>query len=93
MEEALKKSEEKFRRFLEKMNDGYCVLQGMTIAYANARSAEMFGYTQDEVIGKNINELLPPDIINELSEMHARRQRGEKIPAQYETVLLRKDGT
>ncbi len=92
-EEALRASEEMFRRFLEEMNDGYCVLEGFTIAFANARCAEMFGYAQNEVIGKSFKELLPPETIEDLSRVHTRRQRGERVPAQYESTLVRKDGT
>jgi len=92
VEEALRESEEKFRSFVEEMNDGYCVIQGSTIVFANARIAEMFGYTQEEVIGKSILELLPSEIISELTEAHARRRRGEAVPPQYETVLTSKDG-
>ena len=92
-EQALRESEEKFRRFVEKMNDGYCVLQGFEVVFANARSAEMFGYTQEEVIGKTIHELLPPETVEELADVHERRKRGERVPTQYETTLTRKDGT
>lgn len=92
-EEALRASEEKFRRFLEDMNDGYCVLEGFNIAYANARCAEMFGYDQHEVIGQPFKEFLPPEIVEELARIHARRQRGEWVPSQYEGRLVRKDGT
>jgi PAS domain S-box-containing protein len=92
-EEALRASEEMFRRFLEEMNDGYCVLEGFNIAFANARCAEMFGYAQKEVIGKSLRDFLPPDTIEDLTRVHTRRQRGEWVPMQYESTLVRKDGT
>ncbi len=91
-EEVLRESEEKFRRLVEDMNDGYCVLQGSRVVFANARSAEMFGYTHDEVISKTVKELLPPELVSELSKMSAKRQRGEAVPEQYETALASKDG-
>jgi PAS domain S-box-containing protein len=75
------------------MNDGYCVLQGSRVVFANARSAEMFEYTQEEVIGRTVKELLPPEIVSELSKMSAKRQRGEIVPQQYEIPLVGKDGT
>ena len=93
VEEALRDSEEKFKSFVEEMNDGYCVIQDFTIAFANARIAEMFGYTKEEVIGKSIRELLPSELIHELTEVHTKRRRGEAVPPQYETVLTSKDGT
>jgi two-component system NtrC family sensor kinase len=92
-EEDLRKSEEKFRRFVEEMSDGYCVLEGFTVAFANATGAEMFGYNQSEVTGKTIDELLPPQTVDELVEVHRRKTRGEKLPTQYETTLTAKDGS
>jgi len=92
-EEGLKQSEEEFRRLVEGMSDGYCVLQGSEVVFANARSAEMFGYTQEEVIGETIQELLPSEIVEELVKAHARRRRGESVPPQYEITLIRKDQT
>ncbi|MGB2885256.1 MAG: PAS domain S-box protein, partial [Dehalococcoidia bacterium] len=92
-EEVLRESEEKFRRLVEEMNDGYCVLQGSRVVFVNARCAEMFGYTSEEVIGKSLQKLLPPEIVDELSEVRARRQSGETVSEQYETTLVGKDGT
>jgi len=92
-EEALRESEQKFRRLVEEMNDGYCVVQGSRVVFANARSAEMFGYTPDEVIGRTVQELLPSGTVSELSEVRAKRQLGDTVPQQYETTLVSKDGT
>jgi len=92
-EKALRESEEKFRRLVDEMNDGYCVLRGFRVVFVNARSAEMFGYTQEEVVGKTVQELLPAEIVDELSKMRAKRQRGEAVPHQYETILVGKEGT
>ncbi len=41
----LQESEEKFKQLVEDMNDGYFVVQDTRIVFANARSAEMFGYS------------------------------------------------
>jgi two-component system NtrC family sensor kinase len=92
-EKALEESEEKFRRLVEEMNDGYCVLQGARVVFANARGAEMFGYAQEEVIDRTVQELLTPEIVSDLSKVRAKRQRGEAVPQQYETLLVGKEGT
>jgi len=91
-EEALRESEEKFRRFVEEMSDGYCVIQNGRVVFANAIVAEMFEYSTDEVIGKTIDTLLPAGIVDYLGKMHSRRRRGEIVPPQYETTLVGKDG-
>ncbi|MFC1848275.1 PAS domain S-box protein [Chloroflexota bacterium] len=92
-EDALRESEEKFRRLVEDMQEGYCVLQGSRVVFANTRSAEMFGYTPEEVTGKTAQELLPPETVSELSKVRARRQSGDAVPEQYEMALVSKDGT
>jgi PAS domain S-box-containing protein len=89
----LQECEENFRHFVEGMNDCYCVLQESRVVFANARGAEMFGYERDEVIGKDIRELLPSHLVEELKEIYMRRRRGETAPPQYQTTLIRKDGT
>ncbi len=91
-EEALRESEERLRRLLEEMNDGYCVVRRSRVVFANARCAQMFGYSVDEVIGQTIEDLLPTEVIENLGRMRARRKRGDEVPVQYETTLIGKDG-
>jgi len=92
-EGALRESEEKFRILVEEMSDGYCVLQGSKVVFANSISAEMFGYAGEVVIGRTIQEFLPPETINELAKVRARRQTGDAVPGHYEVAMVRKDGT
>jgi len=92
-EEALRESEHKFRRFVEEMNDGYFIIQDFKIVFVNSRSAEMFGYSVSEVLGKSLEELLPYEVRKELLEWHTKRLRGEAVPQQYEVMLPKKDGT
>jgi PAS domain S-box-containing protein len=56
----------------------------------NKGAARLYGYSAEEVIGKPISILLPPDRPDELREIIARLQRGEIT--NEETVRRRKDG-
>jgi PAS domain S-box-containing protein len=57
------------------------------------RSAErLFGYTAEEVIGKSVTILIPPERHNEEPTILDRVRRGERIE-HYETVRQRKDGS
>ena len=58
----------------------------------NGGAERLFGYTADEVIGKPVTMLMPPDRVNEEPGILERIRRGEKID-HYETVRRRKDGT
>ncbi len=56
------------------------------------RGAELiFGYTPEEMIGRNISTLAVPDRIDEFPEILARLARGERID-HYETKRKTKDG-
>ena len=52
----------------------------------------MFGYSAEEVIGKPVTILMPPDRVNEEPGILARLRNGERIE-HYETVRKHKDGT
>ncbi|MBV9835368.1 MAG: PAS domain S-box protein [Alphaproteobacteria bacterium] len=63
-----------------------------TIQSWNAGAERLFGYTAEEVIGKPITILMPPDRVNEEPGIIARIVRGERVD-HYETVRRRKDGS
>jgi len=63
-----------------------------TITSWNPGAEKLFGYTAEEVIGRPITILMPPDRHDEEPEILARIRRGEKI-VHYETVRRRKDGS
>jgi PAS domain S-box-containing protein len=58
----------------------------------NGGAERLFGYAADEVIGKPIRLIIPPDRQQEEDEILAHIRRGERID-HYETIRVRKDGT
>jgi PAS domain S-box-containing protein len=62
------------------------------IASWNKGAEGLFGYSADEVIGKPINILIPPERDDEEPAILERVRRGERID-HYETVRRRKDGS
>jgi PAS domain S-box-containing protein len=63
-----------------------------TIQTWNPGAERLFGYRAEEVIGKPVTILYPPDRLAELEEIVRRMGRAQAIE-QYETVRRRKDGT
>ena len=58
----------------------------------NDAAERIFGYKAEEVIGKPITILIPPERFDEEPGILARLRRGERID-HYETVRRRKDGS
>jgi PAS domain S-box-containing protein len=63
-----------------------------TITSWNQGAERLFGYTDEEVIGKPVTILMPADRHDEEPAILARIQRGERIH-HYETIRQRKDGS
>jgi PAS domain S-box-containing protein len=62
-----------------------------TIVSWNNGAERLYGYTADEVIGRPLAMLVPPDHPEELPDLMERLARGERVE-HFETVRLRKDG-
>jgi two-component system CheB/CheR fusion protein len=62
------------------------------IATWNAGAERLFGYRADEVIGKPITIVIPPDRQDEEPRILQRIVHGERVD-HYETVRQRKDGS
>jgi PAS domain S-box-containing protein len=57
----------------------------------NAAAEKLFGYRPDEIIGKSITMLLPPERLHEEAEILARLRAGQSSE-RLETVRVTKDG-
>ena len=66
-------------------------LEGVITTW-NKGAERIFGYSAEEVVGKPITILIPPDRIDEEPVILEKLRRGERID-HYETVRMRKDGT
>jgi len=58
----------------------------------NKGAERLFAYTAAEVIGQSITILIPPDRLDEESEILARLKRGERVD-HFETIRRCKDGS
>jgi PAS domain S-box-containing protein len=65
-------------------------LNGIIMSW-NRAAERLFGYKADEVIGKSVSILIPPEREDEEPGILARLRRGERLD-HYETVRMTKDG-
>ena len=71
--ESRRKGGEKFREFLDCLTDGVFVIkQDGHIQWLNAQAERLFGYQRDELVGQNVEALLPEP----LRERHAAHRAG-----------------
>lgn len=93
---ALQESEERFRTIMENIDT--IAVQGYgpdgTTQYWNGASERLYGYSQQEAIGRNLLDLIiPPEmkaaVAKEMSEM---AESGQPIPSG-ELLLMHKDGS
>lgn len=91
-QQALLESETKYRMLVEQASDGIAVYDehGM-IMEVNSRAAEMIGYAREELIGRNIGEMVAPEDIARTPFRFEALRSG--APLIGERVLLCKDGT
>jgi diguanylate cyclase (GGDEF)-like protein/PAS domain S-box-containing protein len=92
-EEALRASEERFRGLFETAHDLVYThdLDGR-ITSMNAAAQRILGYSQDELIGMPIQDLVVPDQLDYGLEQMRKKLRGESESTFYELEVVAKDG-
>jgi len=93
-ENALKKSEENFRNLSENTAEGIVIVapDGSHL-YANRKACQMFQIRPDEVLHTSLKDFADPASFPQLKTRLQDRLAGRDAPANYETVIVRKDGT
>ena len=92
-EEALRQSEGKYRILVEDINEGYTVVQGNRIVFANRRCSKLYGCGLDDLIGHPFTQFVAPEAREYDLEILQKTLRGEPAPERYQSVALRGDGT
>jgi len=91
-ETKLKSSEEKYRKIFETANEGIISIdENCVITLLNQKTAEMFGYTIEEIKGKNLEFFMFEEDMEEHEQRIAERASGKKD--SYERRFRRKDGS
>ncbi len=91
-EEELRASEERFRELFENAHDVIFIhdLKGRIIAL-NRAAESMTGYSRAEVLGRNLEDLIAPEVRNKTQDS-IRAHLGGSATQHYELPLLPKSG-
>jgi PAS domain S-box-containing protein len=87
-EETLRESERRLKTIAQATFEGIGITESGTVIDINARMANMLGYERDELLGRNVMELVAPE-----SREYVEGMMREEFPDSYEHQALRKDGS
>jgi two-component system cell cycle sensor histidine kinase/response regulator CckA len=90
-EEALRRSEEKYRLLVEHANDAIFVVRDGRICFANPSTLHISGYTQHEIYGLKLQDLIHPKDRDWVIRRHLDRLEGSDVPASYAFRLLTRE--
>lgn len=91
IEKALAESEARYRQIVETTREGIWILdKNFKMVFANRRIAEMLGYSHEELMGMDIDDLVFDEDMADHNKKREARRHG--ISDQYERQFRCKDG-
>ena len=91
--DQIKQNNKKFSNLAEGLTTGIAIIIEGKKYWINKGFANMFGYSKEELIGIDAGFLLHPDELPRVMPFMDKRLAGENIPAEYETIAIKKDGS
>ena len=93
-EEALQKSEGKYRHLSESSQDGIYIIGTEGFEYVNPAFEKIFEYKAKEVYSKDFNffDTIHPDDKKLIEERKKARKKGKKLPSIYPFRIITKSG-
>ncbi len=82
----------KFQNLVENFIVGIYIHQNGKIVYINPRLMEESGYTEEDLIGRPIEEFIYNDDLNLVQKITAERETGRIDTVRYEARFVKKDG-
>ncbi|MEN6383048.1 MAG: ATP-binding protein, partial [Rectinema sp.] len=91
--EQLRKSEEKYKALVDHALVGIGIHQNAQMVYANKQFASMLRFSEEEIIGLPILQLIHPDERELIMSRAYDRYSGKEVIDTYEMRMVRKDGS
>ncbi|SHH78509.1 PAS domain S-box protein [Clostridium grantii] len=91
IEEALRKSEKKYRLLFENAVEGIIVIQGMKIQICNPMIEEITGFSKEELMSIDFLDFVYDDDKENVKIIHEERLKGEKYKTWQPSRIVRKD--
>jgi len=93
-EDALRRSEERYRSLVEETQEPISLIQDFKHVYVNPAYCRLLGYgSPEELLGRPLEVTIAPADRELVRDRYRRRLAGEAVPSRYELRLQRKDGS
>jgi len=90
-ETDLVESEEKYRALVESLKEGIGkVDENESFTFVNQAAADIFGFSTEEMIGKNLKDFISARAFDQIQEQTAKRKAGDS--SKYELEIIREIG-
>jgi PAS domain S-box-containing protein len=91
-EEALKKSEARYRHILDTAQEGIWIVDSRyRTTFVNEHMSMLIGYPVEDLMGRPVTDFIVPEQISDLDLIASQRKQG--MSGQFERAFIRKDGT
>lgn len=93
LNEALVRSEEKYRHVVENANEAIVIAQDGCIRYANPQTSRLSGYSPEELHAKPFLDFVFDEDKALVAANYMKRMRGEPAESSYDFRIIDKQGT
>jgi PAS domain S-box-containing protein len=90
-DDALRKSEEKYRHLIEHANEAIVVAQDGMLKLVNHKTIEFTGYSEQELLSMQFSAFIHADDRAMVVERYQKQMKGEEAPSRYAFRLSSKD--
>ncbi len=91
-EESLRKSEEKYRLVVDNAEESIFVAQDGILKFVNPKTAELSGYSQSELLSKQLAEFVHPEDRELVLQKHEKRLKEGEFAGNYGFRIMHKTG-
>ncbi len=92
LEKAFADSEIQYNTLVENSPSGIYLVQNEKIIFANKAFADIYGYSQDEIIGLHSLNIVHPEDRGIVEEIRRKRLKGEEVQSNMKFDVLIKTG-
>ncbi len=79
-------------KLMENIPGGLILIQQKKILFANETACKEFGYTREEMLTKDVSDLIGPDSVSFAASLQQRKTVGPFLSSHHETSLTTKEG-